>query len=380
MATKAVRKTKEILKSEVVELPPEPSGFDRVLGSLLGGAVGDALGAPIEFLSLDEIMRQYGGRGLRDYAMSQSGRKGWITDDTQMTLFTAEGLIRAEVRLSNKGITNHASCVSHAYLRWLKTQGIEPSLDIGTDGWLFGIKELHEVCAPGNTCLSALRTMKFFTNKQAQNNSKGCGGVMRVAPVALFGFRELSHPEGEKRIFELGKEISWLTHGHPSGYLSGGAFALIIAHLMNGRDLKNAIQETLNVLLAYEGHEETTKAILQALGLAAVRPRDPLAIQLLGGGWVAEEALAIAIYCALSNIDDFKEAVLMAVNHSGDSDSTGSMAGNLMGAIHGITKVPSEWLRFLELHEPIRKMAEDLHGMRQWDLEDDAIWERYPGW
>jgi ADP-ribosylglycohydrolase len=297
-----------------------------------------------------------------------------------MSLFTAEGLIRAEVRGCNKGITNHTSCVSHSYLRWLKTQGIEPSFEIGTDGWLYGVRGLHEACAPGKTCISALQSLHSFTNQRARNASKGCGGVMRVAPLGLLAYRALANPSGDEEIFNMGKEFAWVTHGHPTGYLSAGAFALIIAKLMDGDDLISAAQETLPILRKHDGHEETVKAISQAVGLAVLSPCDPKAIALLGGGWVAEEALAIAIYCAISNYDDFKEATLMAINHGGDSDSTGSMTGNLVGASLGIQSVPMGWLRNLELHDPIRKMAEDIHNMHHWDLEDEAVWERYPGW
>jgi ADP-ribosyl-[dinitrogen reductase] hydrolase len=363
-----------------IESKSGPSALDRILGAMLGGAVGDALGAPIEFMSWEQIKRHHGDRGVRDYVASKTGRIGWITDDTQMSLFTAEGLIRAEVRGWNKGITNHTSCVSHSYLRWLKTQGIEPSFEIGTDGWLYGVRGLHEACAPGKTCISALQTLHSFTNERARNESKGCGGVMRVAPVGLFAHRAVESTSGREEIFKYGKECAWVTHGHPSGYLSGGAFALIIALLMNGDDLITAIQETLSILMKHDGHEETTKAISQALGLAVACNSDPHALTLLGGGWVAEEALAIAIYCALSYSDDFKEAVLLAVNHGGDSDSTGSMTGNLVGASLGIQSVPMGWLRNLELHDTIRKMAEDIHNMHHWDLEDEAVWERYPGW
>jgi ADP-ribosylglycohydrolase len=149
---------------------------------------------------------------------------------------------------------------------------------------------------------------------------------------------------------------------------------------MTGACLLDATREALLILMTYEGHEETSKAIAQAVGLATIRPCDKGALFLLGEGWVAEEALGIALYCALSYDNDFIEGVLLSVNHAGDSDSTGSMTGNLLGALLGVADVPSEWLRYLELQEPIRRVAEDLHNLCEWDLEDDAVWARYPGW
>src|SRR5262245_151511 len=141
---------------------PQDELRSRIAGCLLGGAIGDALGAPIEFASLRAIREQFGHDGLRDYARAY-GRLGAVTDDTQMTLFTCEGIIRAYVRGSDRGICHPPSVVHHAYLRWLATQGLKVKASIvGTtnedwpDGWLITNQELWSRRAPGNTCLAAL--------------------------------------------------------------------------------------------------------------------------------------------------------------------------------------------------------------------------------
>jgi len=156
-----------------------PTRLDRIKGSLLGGAVGDALGAGIEFLSLDEIRQRFGLFGVQDFVPSY-GRQGAITDDTQMTLFTAEGLMRAWFRMEERGICHVPSIVHHAYLRWLLTQGERPKradFEIRTDGWLYGISALHSRRAPGNTCLSALALQKAGGNRQLpRTTAKGAVG------------------------------------------------------------------------------------------------------------------------------------------------------------------------------------------------------------
>ena len=156
-------------------------------GCLLGGAVGDALGAPVEFHSIHLIRDKYGSAGITDYVAAY-GRRGAITDDTQMTLFTAEGLLRAITMRRHKGICHPASAIHEAYLRWLRTQSEGSRANISEDkmnGWLIGVKGLHSRRAPGNTCLSALRGEEMGLMQPPLNNSKGCGGVMRVAPVGL---------------------------------------------------------------------------------------------------------------------------------------------------------------------------------------------------
>ena len=220
----------------------------RVRGCLLGGAIGDALGAPVEFMSLAEIKRHFGPDGITDFSLAY-GRLGAITDDTQMTLFTAEGLMRAFVRWNERGICSVPCAVSHSYMRWLLKQGApspKDGLRICTDGWLWGVKGLHSRRAPGNTCLSALASMEHFTDQPARNDSKGAGAIMRVAPVAMF----VNH-DGERAaadVFQLAREISWITHGHHSGYISGAAFAVTIHALLWGGSIFTGIERARELL------------------------------------------------------------------------------------------------------------------------------------
>jgi len=241
-----------------------PTRLDRIKGSLLGGAVGDALGAGIEFLSLDEIRQRFGLFGVQDFVPSY-GRQGAITDDTQMTLFTAEGLMRAWFRMEERGICHVPSIVHHAYLRWLLTQGERPKradFEIRTDGWLYGISALHSRRAPGNTCLSALRAAKGWGEPAvAQNDSKGCGGVMRVAPIGLFT-PSIGDDAG---VFTLAAEVAALTHGHPAGSLSAGHFALTIAALLRGEPLSQALDDADSELQKHSGHDEVTRALGRVL-------------------------------------------------------------------------------------------------------------------
>jgi len=87
---------------------------------------------------------------------------------------------------------------------------------------------------------------------------------------------------------------------------------------------------------------------------------DSVAIKILGEGWVGEEALAIAVYCSLRHRDDFRKAIIAAVNHSGDSDSTGAIAGNILGAYLGLSSIPEKWVKKLEIREAIVKIADEI--------------------
>jgi len=356
---------------------------NKLLGCLLGGAVGDALGAPVEFLSRAEIGERFGPAGIQDYAMAY-GRLGAITDDTQMTLFSAEGLLRAYVRGSLRGIVSITSVVSRAYLRWLWTQGFEPRLEnspLHGNGWLWEMKELHSQRAPGQTCLSALLAMNEPTDRRANNNSKGAGGIMRVAPVSMMF---AGQPEKAQQVFRLGMELAWLTHGHPSGFLSAASFAVILHALLCDEPIDVGIERACGYLSQADEHQETLEALQRGVALASSGVGPDSAIEKIGEAWVGEEALGVAVYCAL-NAENFRDGVLMAVNHDGDSDTTGSLVGQLLGAIHGQSAIPKRWLNSLELRETITQIAIDIADHSYWNLDymseeyDRAVVERYPG-
>ncbi|ASD19956.1 ADP-ribosylglycohydrolase family protein [Pseudomonas aeruginosa] len=350
--------------------------LDRIKGCLLGGAAGDALGAPVEFLDWATIEQKFGSSGIRDFAQAY-GVTGAITDDTQMMLFTAEGLLRAHVRQASRGLCHPPSVIHHALLRWCLTQGGEPATEVAKDGWLIQERALWSRRAPGMTCLSALRECKSF-GELASNDSKGCGGVMRVAPHAFF-------PEP----FVLATESARLTHGHPTGYLAAGIFADILSRLLlSSCSLKEAMLGSLQQHGSREGMSETRELIELVLVFHEkhIRP-SPKVIALLGGGWTADEALAIGLWCALM-ADSFEQGVSWAVNHSGDSDSTGMIAGHLLGIQLGCAGIPERWLASLELREVIEQVAEDIdevpriYGGEYGDDRalDKQIFQRYPGW
>jgi ADP-ribosylglycohydrolase len=359
---------------------------ERFRGCLLGGAVGDALGAPVEFMSRDQILTRFGPRGITTFALAYGG-KGMITDDTQMTLFTAEGLLRAWVRGCIDGLASVPELTRQSYLRWLKTQGEEPEAPPETpfplDGWLLAQRQLHHRRGPGRTCLEALRD--GTGHSPAVNDSKGCGGVMRAAPVGLFLWMP-GASQAPGHAFQLATELSGLTHGHPTGQLAAGALAVMVLALVDGASLPAALATAKALLKRYPLHEETLHAIEQAEALARADIPSSQAVAKLGQGWVAEEALAIAVYCALV-APSFRDGIILAVNHDGDSDSTGSIAGNLLGAWHGLSAIPAEWLEPLELRDVIVEVADDLQEYRSWELGghsrsapfDEHIWAKYPG-
>lgn len=333
---------------------------------LKGGAIGDALGNPIEFDSISFIKKRYGKNGIQDLLVNSKGLAE-ITDDTQMTMFTADGIIKAIRKAADKTKLPDIRTIFDSYKLWFNTQNNNSHIQQGK-GWIAELKELYARRAPGTTCMGAMKANIPGSIEKPLNCSSGCGGVMRVAPVGL------AYYENPDLAFKVGADCAALTHGNPRGYLSAGFLSGMLAHIIGGKNINEAVDATLPILKKYEGNEPVTKLIIRAKKLAKTKAEPLIAIEELGEGWVGDEAIAISIYCALKEPNNFKKAVQMAVNHSGDSDSTGAILGNILGAHLGMGKIPAKWANKIELATELEQLAQDLYK----PLETEGANKRYP--
>lgn len=332
-----------------------------IRGCLLGGAIGDALGYPIEFEKPgSKLALRYGASPPKTLRYANGENR--FSDDTQMTLFVAEGLIRGLQRFIDRGVGGQPkSSIERAMLRWLATQERVPEGGVyPTNGWLFEQKGLHQRRAPGNTCLSALRAQLAYTKDGSgpgpTNDSKGCGAVMRSAPI---GFPPYDRAEA----FNCARETGRFTHGHPSGYLSAAYFAAVIWGVARRESLAEAMRHADVLLAPEEGSGEMRAIIERVTTLAEQGAPSAETIEALGGGWVGEEAIGIALLCALTadqSESGVRDALWRSVLHGGDSDSTGSLTGNLLGAMLGIEALPREWLAEVEMRDVVDRIAKDL--------------------
>lgn len=360
---------------------------DAIRGCLFGGAVGDALGYPIEFWQESQIFEHFGLVGITQYVTSKKTGKALISDDTQMTLFTANGLLVGDTRGCKKGVRGN---VALAYQDWLFTQNAsyeqrEESGEIHFS-WLCDVPELYACRAPGTTCLSALTQLKHGDHisdyiAEPRNDSKGCGGVMRIAPLALQGQSEIERADMEAA------QVAAITHGHSLGYMPAAVLCHIIHRIVFPGEKKMTLREiileakqTAETIFAGDEHlKELSDLIDRAIERSENGLGDLENIHALGEGWVAEETLAIAVYCSLRYENDFSGGVIAAVNHNGDSDSTGAVTGNILGALVGYEAIEEKWKKDLECADVILEMADDLcHGCRMDECGSccDPAWER----
>lgn len=341
--------------------------LDRIKGCLIGGAAGDALGYAVEFRSEKNIFDEYGEKGITEYSIRSYSKKARVSDDTQMTLFTAQGILEAYEALGKKccdsSVRQH---IAKCYQEWLFTQDTQFGENSAQGhSWLCGVPELFARRAPGNTCLMALGTRKHRSAPENYiadklNNSCGCGGVMRAAPLGFIPCEDITLIDMEAA------QAAAITHSHSLGYIPAAILAHIVHRLIypvqSLPTLAEIVEEAgFTAGRLFEG-DENIKKQLDTLRLAAKLSENNAPdldnIHALGEGWVGDEALNIAVYCALRYCDDFSAGLAASVNHRGDSDSTGAVCGNILGAAVGLSGIGEKWTEKLELVDVMEKLAE----------------------
>lgn len=314
--------------------------IDQLAGCLLGGALGDALGYPVEFEKVSQMSQ--------DHDFDKIVGKLIVSDDTQMTLFTANALL-----LDGNLRINTWNC----YQDWLETQFKQGKSELSHRpiSWLMEYPEMYASREPGRTCLMTLMRGILGDLNESINQSKGCGALMRVAPLA---FIDREDP------YSVAIENSALTHGHQMSHIASAALVSLLRYISEGETLCDSVslmRQDIKRIFMGSLEVKVFDDLLQQAILASEKDFDDMEIiSRLGEGWVAEETLAIALYCSLKYSNDLKKALRVAVLHDGDSDSTGSVTGQMLGTLLGAKKLPQEEIKRLDLLEPLMKMIERL--------------------
>ena len=349
---------------------------DRTRGAMIGCAAGDALGYPVEVLSEATIVERYGLRGITDYDLDENGTAR-ITADTQLMLLSANGILFAHTRGALRGIMAPVYTYFDAfYLDWYRLQTTERA-SRSRVGWISAYPALSAQRALSPTVMEVAATRKFGSMEEPINDSKGSACLLRAVPIGLSYFRD------PKRIVELGANTAALTHGNEVAWISSGALALIISLIIHQElSITEAVNKTLKALEESFPDSRTvvyelSRTIRSAVSLATSASSDLDAIHALGKGWVADEALAIGLLCALRHENDIAGAMTFAANHGGDSNNTAAIAGTLVGARIGFNAIPDRFVDRLELVDVILELADDVTTdcpMYDWG-PSNPVWE-----
>lgn len=328
----------------------------RASGCLFGLACGDALGAPTEFLSVDEIRRRFPPSGPRE----PRGNPARVTDDTQMALAVGEALVAAPRPLAAATLEGP---LRHAFVAWSASP--------------------DNTRAPGMTCMRACDGLAAGLpwHEATVASSKGCGANMRVAPVGLLP-AERGGVSAEERT-AIAQFQAALTHGHPTALAASDLTAATVAALVAGAgpaDLPRLLRAyAMSQRTVYHaawlgqlwqqpgvaspeefiarGWDECL-GVLDRLDRALAHPdRDADPCLATGDGWVAEEAFATGLLCFLLFPDDPIAAIRRAAVTRGDSDSIACLTGAFAGACHGLDAWPPSWIARIEYHDRLAALG-----------------------
>ncbi|MET8555779.1 ADP-ribosylglycohydrolase family protein [Streptomyces sp. NPDC004959] len=348
----------------------------RIRGALLGAALGDALGAPLDVAGGEAFWANGPGDLL---AVPGGGRAGTVTAHTQLALFTTEGLIRAQVR-RDTGAWHPPTDLHAAYRRWYATQHEwGPDERRTADGWLAREEWLYARRAPERDCLTALGDAGAGTLDRPRNpRALSLAPATRSTPLGLLSGWD------PVLVLQLALECAVQTHGHPASTLTAGAHALLVHALTRGADAEDAVRAALPLLARHPGHEPVTEALTAALDAARAGAPDRVRAAALYGDGSPARGLALAVWAA-AVAPDIRTGLLLAVGHGPHSAARGALCGALLGAAHGDTALPPDWLPALEGRGSLLALAEDfalemtqgpaLHGPDRAVL---AWLERYP--
>lgn len=345
--------------------------IEKFRGALIGGACGDALGYPLQGLSVSRIEHKYGPFGLRTLVRSSKfGNEAPVTGNTQLALATIDGLLWADAKKMEE-----TDGIYRGYMRWFYSQtGVEPRR--GQKSWMRRQPHEREICLvrekfmhfrrnPEEGLLNAFAGDAIGTTKSKVNDSKGSGVLQRAVPVGLLY-------EGEsKTAFETAVKIAAYSHSNPVAYYSAGALAALISCLAKGMTLPKSLERVHSLLNKVHKADSITTLLSAAEQQAHDHPagkEEPWAhidsIHSLGSGDQADEALAIAVYACLA-VDDPLDSVVVAANHDGNSPVTASLTGAIQGVRFGEVFVPSYWKDLVEGKETVLGLADKLFHLRQ---------------
>lgn len=304
---------------------------DRVAGAVLGAAIGDALGYPVEFIkSVAEIRERFGAEGVTGYVRyrSEEGRRfARYSDDTQMAEIVLRSLIWR--REHDADLDRTMRLMAQGFVRWA-----------------YAPQGGHR--APGNACLAGCRMLHAGDpwSEAGGADAGGCGSVMRAYPFGLM-FRD---PEqGESWAVEHSK----MTHRAPLAFAACAAMARGTWAALHGESA-DAIGAAM--VEAAERHDAATADMIRQAQAVALREEPETVLQRLQG-WAAHEAIAAAAYVFARHPDDARAALLEAVNSPGDSDSIGTLVGALVGARLGLAALPPEWVSDVERSAELLELA-----------------------
>ncbi|MFH1421402.1 MAG: ADP-ribosylglycohydrolase family protein [Planctomycetota bacterium] len=298
---------------------------------MYGLAIGDALGYPVEFLREYRFKATYKEKGLTDFLHTPA----LYSDDTQMSIAIAKALISSADAEKLDDIDYVMEKVTNEFIDWF----LSPD---------------HR--GPGRACLKGCNHLNEGESWETSGDldAKGCGSAMRTAPIGLVYHDDI------KKLKEIAIATAKPTHQHPAALAGAVGTAYLVALGLNKTKPELVADNLLE--LTDSMSDIFTQRILQVKKSLNFEPEE--AFKVIGAGWVAEEAVAGALYCFLRSPDNYSQSVLTAVNFSGDRDSVACITGAISGAYNGINAIPEKWIKKVENSDLLNELADKLYNIK----------------
>lgn len=313
---------------------------DSIAAILFGAAIGDALGWPVEFTSLEDIKAQYGPAGIEDLP-----DPALITDDTQMTIALANGLLDAGV---SADLDTRMQAVGRRFAEWRRLQD-DPQYSR----------------APGTASMAGSARFAAGASwyESGGLDSKGCGAAMRVAPI---GYLYQWDPE---QLDAVARSTAMITHRHPTAIASAVGAAAAVRFALDGVQVTDLVRAVYEATLGIS--DEFSDTLLK-VGHVGGWVDEEAAMRHIGAGWVGDQAVALALYCVMRYPDDYVGCIRRGANLTGDSDSVASIAGGISAARLGMEAIPAEWRDRIEWRDLLLDLARRL-GDARLTLETNSL-------
>lgn len=316
--------------------------LEQIKAVMIGHAIGDALGVPVEFCEREEL-KTNPVVDMRGYGTYPVPAGSW-SDDTSMSIAALDSLAKGTVNLDE---------IMDNFVEWVEEGKYTPT------GKSFDI---------GRTCLQAIRAYLICqdTNECGQNGeySNGNGSLMRIHPFALFA---IAKGMTLGKSLDVIREGSIITHAHPRSIYGCGIYSMVLWDILRGAD-KASIPSTIeNASVLFDGiyPEESEHYEWAFYKKLTTKTEDELS----GSGYVVN-TLEAALWCLLTT-NSYKECVLKAVNLGEDTDTVAAIAGGLAGALYGYDSIPQEWKDTLIKREYIESLCEKAYD--EWTKGDKAL-------
>ena len=331
-------------------------------GCLLGMAVGDAMGYTVDDRSLEQIRQDYGPEGLLGYDLVNGYAD--VSSYTQLAAFAGNGLLLGLTRGQMQGImAPYVRYIALAEREWAQTQRYSGNPERSVC-WVSRDRELRGRRCMDTRMLDTLSRGRPGSMEEPINRFLSPGAMTVAIPVGMF-FSPLR--TGREEIDRLGAEAVALTHGAAQAFLSGGVLAHMISRIIwdGARNLKELVKESVEAIQEGFGREyrqvtEVRDGLNMALRLASSHNVSCAEAMEHLKCTTVPEILAGAVYTALCYENNFDEAMITAVNHSGRSAAVGAVAGAILGARLGEEAIPEFYLEPLEPAELLRELADDM--------------------